>query len=107
MRRFKLLKGAGNYHANAPLPAAKKAFTQLVKSGLHRQVFQIRELDIENPKALMYLGVRKELEIPRTRTIRSPDGLTEYKITYKYQDHVRRLFKRHYHYFKRRHFIDS
>ena len=45
----------------------------------------------------MYLGVRKELEIPRTRTIRSPDGLTEYKITYKYQDHVRRLFKRHYH----------
>ena len=97
MRRFKLLKGGGNYYGNAPLPAAKKAFTQLVKSGLHRQVFQIRELDIENPKALMYLGVRKELEIPRTRTIRSPDGLTEYKITYKYQDHVRRLFKRHYH----------
>jgi hypothetical protein len=97
MGRFKLLQGGGNYHANTPFPAAKKAFTQLVKSGLHRQVFQIRELDIENPKALVYLGTRTELEIPRARTITSPDGLTEYKIAYKYQDHVRRLFKRHYH----------
>ena len=52
MRRFKLLQGGGNYHGNAPLPAAKKAFTQLVKSGIHRQVFQIRELDIENPEVV-------------------------------------------------------
>ena len=56
MRRFKLLQGGGNYHGNAPLPAAKKAFTQLVRSVLHRQVFQIRELDIDNPKALVYPG---------------------------------------------------
>lgn len=96
MRRFKLVKGGGNYHGKAPLDAAKKAFTQLVKSGLHRQVFQIRELDVENPKPLMYIGERTELEFPRSRTVKSPDGLTDIQITYKYKDRVRRLFKHQY-----------
>lgn len=97
MRRFKLLQGGGNYYAKTPLAAAKKAFTQLVKTGSHRQVFRIRELDIDNPKPLMYLGQRMELEKPRTRKVISPDGLMEATITYKYRDNVRRLFKRHYH----------
>ena len=90
MRRFKHLSEGGAYHAKTPLDGAKKAFTQLVKSGLYRQVFKIRELDIDNPKPLMYIGQRVELEFPRTRII---DGK---EVIYKYKDTVRRLFKGHY-----------
>ena len=57
MGRFKLLQGGGNYYAKTPLAAAKKAFTQLVKTGSHRRVFLIRELDIQNPKLLFWMQI--------------------------------------------------